>query len=65
MSGRDLAAEFELLRPHAGLLLMSGHPEQPDLLGRSDDDKRRLVKPFTVRTLLSRVRELLDTNRLG
>jgi two-component system cell cycle sensor histidine kinase/response regulator CckA len=64
MSGRDLAAEFERLCPHARVLLMSGHAEELARSGRLDDDTRCLVKPFTVRTLLSRVRELLGTTPL-
>jgi two-component system cell cycle sensor histidine kinase/response regulator CckA len=64
MSGRQLAAEFEGLCPHARVLLMSGHAEQ---LARSEPtgtDRKCLVKPFSVRTLLGRVRELLDRNEL-
>jgi two-component system cell cycle sensor histidine kinase/response regulator CckA len=62
MSGRHLAAEFERLCPHARILLMSGHAEQLCRSDRSIDDNKYLVKPFSVRTLLGRVRGLLDTN---
>ena len=55
MSGRDLAAEFASVCPRARILLMSGHEHQ--LAG-----KKCLAKPFSIRSLLSRVREALDTN---
>jgi two-component system cell cycle sensor histidine kinase/response regulator CckA len=65
MSGRQLAKEFEGLCPHARVLLMSGHAEQ---LARSEltgADRKCLVKPFSARILLGRVRELLDRNELS
>ena len=64
MSGLDLAAEFESLCPRARVLLMSGHAEQ--FAGRelSRYSKRCLAKPFSIRALLKRVREVLDTNPL-
>jgi two-component system cell cycle sensor histidine kinase/response regulator CckA len=55
MSGRDLAAEFASVCPRARILLMTGHEHQ--LAG-----KEHLAKPFSIRTLLNRVREALDTN---
>ena len=59
MSGRELAAEIENFYPRARVLLMSGYVEE--LAGRalfpnSDDC---LVKPFSVHSLLSRVRKVL------
>jgi len=62
MSGPDLAAEFESLCPHARILLMSGHAEHLARCEMSHDRKQCLVKPFSVRTLLRRVREALDEN---
>jgi len=62
MSGRDLAAEFKSLCPRARILLMSGHAEQLVGSGLSRHGKNCLAKPFSTRTLLSRVREVLSTN---
>jgi DNA-binding response OmpR family regulator len=62
MSGRDLAAEFKSLCPRARILLMSGHAEQLVGSGLSRHGKNCLAKPFSTRTLLSRVREVLATN---
>lgn len=65
MSGGQLAAEFERLCPHARVLLMSGHAERLAQSERTGADRKCLVKPFSVRTLLGRVRELLDRNELA
>jgi two-component system cell cycle sensor histidine kinase/response regulator CckA len=62
MSGRELATEFERLYPGARVLLMSGYAEQLALCGSSPSGKTYLAKPFCVRILLQRVREVLDTN---
>ncbi len=65
MSGRDLAAEFESLCPRARILLMSGQAEQ--LAGDvepSPNARKCLAKPFSIRVLLRKVREVLDTNPL-
>lgn len=61
MSGRELAREFEGLGPRRRVLLMSGHAEQ--LAGeQSRQGEAHLAKPFTMPTLLRRVREILDTD---
>jgi two-component system cell cycle sensor histidine kinase/response regulator CckA len=65
MSGRQLAAEFEGLCPHARILLMSGHAEQLARSERTGADRKCLVKPFSARTLLGRVSELLARNELS
>ena len=62
MSGRDLAAEFTSLCPRARVLLMSGDAELAACEG-SRYGKKYLTKPFSVRVLLSRVREALNTIR--
>ena len=62
MSGRDLAAEFESLCPRARVLLMSGYAGQLAGCQVSPYGKTYLAKPFSVQTLLKRVREVLDTN---
>jgi CheY-like chemotaxis protein len=60
MSGRELAIELTSLYPSARVLLMSGYAEQ--LMGGelSCCGQEYLAKPFSIRTLLSRVREVLD-----
>jgi CheY-like chemotaxis protein len=62
MSGHDLAAEFESLCPRARVLLMSGHEQQPAGRERSRPGRKCLAKPFSIRILLNKVRETLDTN---
>jgi CheY-like chemotaxis protein len=60
MSGLELAAELENFHPRAGVLLMSGYVEQLASLGFSACGEHHLAKPFSVRVLLRRVREVLD-----
>jgi CheY-like chemotaxis protein len=62
MSGRDLAAEFESLCPRARVLLMSGDARQLATCQVSPYAKTYLAKPFSVRILLKKVREVLDAN---
>jgi two-component system, cell cycle sensor histidine kinase and response regulator CckA len=62
ISGQELAAEFEILCPRAGVLLMSGYAGQLAWCQVSPYAKTYLAKPFSVRMLLKRVREILDTN---
>jgi CheY-like chemotaxis protein len=62
MSGRELAFEFERLHPRARVLLMSGYAEQLALCESSPYRKLYMAKPFSIRLLLKRVREVLDTN---
>ena len=64
MSGRHLAAEFENLCPRARVLLMSGHAGQLATCQASAYSKTYLAKPFSARTLLKKVREVLATNPL-
>jgi hypothetical protein len=64
MSGRELAAQFEFFYPQARVLLMTGYPEQLASRPQSDWDRRCMAKPFSLHTLLGRVRELLQTNPL-
>jgi two-component system cell cycle sensor histidine kinase/response regulator CckA len=64
MSGRHLAAAFESLCPHARVLLMSGYAGQLATGQLSPHGKAYLAKPFSVRALLQKVREVLDTNPL-
>jgi len=62
MNGRDLAAEFEILRPQGRVLLMSGYSEQLALSEQCAHDKKYMAKPFSISTLLRTVHEVLDTN---
>jgi two-component system, cell cycle sensor histidine kinase and response regulator CckA len=62
MSGRDLAAEFESLRPRIRVLLMSGYAGQLARCHLSPYSKTYLAKPFSVHVLLRKVREVLDAN---
>lgn len=62
LSGRDLAQQLTSLRPDARVLYTSGYTD--DMIshhGLADDSVRLLTKPFSVRTLLDRVREAIDT----
>jgi CheY-like chemotaxis protein len=61
MSGRELAAELESSYPRARVLLMSGYAEQLAWCEASAGRRKYLAKPFSLGTLLGRVREVLDT----
>jgi CheY-like chemotaxis protein len=63
-SGCELADEFESLCPQARILLMSGHAEQLAWRELSQHGKKCLAKPFSIHTLLDRVRAALDTTPL-
>ena len=60
ISGHYLATEFEHLYPQACVLLMSGHSELAAGFRRPHENMKFLAKPFSVRTLLDTVRELLN-----
>jgi CheY-like chemotaxis protein len=60
MSGCELAAEFQSLRPRIRVLLMSGYTVQLALCHLSPYAKTYLAKPFSVHVLLRKVREVLD-----
>jgi len=65
ISGRELAAQLEGFYPRTRVLLMSGYAEQ---LARSDSSlycEEYLAKPFSVGTLLRRVREVLEKPASG
>ena len=65
MSGRELAAEFKTRCPLGRILLMSGYADQLSLCQSSPDHKAYLGKPFSIGTLLKRVREVLDATSSG
>jgi len=63
MNGRELAQRISEIRPNVRVLYMSGYTE--NVIGRNgtlDAGVRLLQKPFTLRDLKSKVREVLDTN---
>lgn len=62
VSGRELAQTFSLLCPQVRIMLMSGYMEQLRLFRIASYRKEYLAKPFSVSTLLQRVREVLDKN---
>jgi CheY-like chemotaxis protein len=57
MSGLELAAEFEALYSRARVLLMSGYAQQLGDCEASARNRRFLAKPFSIHTLLKKVRE--------
>jgi PAS domain S-box-containing protein len=62
MNGRELAQRMSELRPNTKVLYMSGYTE--NVIGHNgtlDAGIRLLQKPFTLRDLKSRVREVLDS----
>jgi PAS domain S-box-containing protein len=62
MNGRELAQRISEIRPNAKVLYMSGYTE--NVIGRNgtlDAGVRLLQKPFTLRDLKSKVREVLDS----
>ncbi len=60
LSGRQLARELELFYPRIRVLLMSGYAEQLTRCELSLYDEECLAKPFSISTLLRKVREMLD-----
>ncbi len=61
MNGRELAQRICEIRPNVKVLYMSGYTE--NVIGRNgmlDDGVRLLQKPFNLRDLKSKVREVLD-----
>jgi PAS domain S-box-containing protein len=64
MNGRELAQRIAEIRPNTQVLYMSGYTE--NVVGRNgtlDAGVRLLQKPFTLRELKNRVREVLDSTR--
>ncbi len=62
MNGRELAQRISEIRPNTKVLYMSGYTE--NVIGRNgmlDEGVRLLQKPFTLRDLKKKVREVLDS----
>jgi PAS domain S-box-containing protein len=62
MNGRELAQRISEIRPNVKVLYMSGYTE--NVIGRNgtlDAGVRLLQKPFTLRDLKTKVREVLDS----
>jgi PAS domain S-box-containing protein len=65
MNGRELAQRISEIRPNVKILYMSGYTE--NVIGRNgtlDAGVRLLQKPFTLRDLKNKVREVLDSTSL-
>jgi CheY-like chemotaxis protein len=63
MNGRELAQRISVIRPNVKVLYMSGYTE--NVIGRNgmlDEGVRLLQKPFTLRDLKSKVREVLNSS---
>ncbi len=64
MNGREVAEELARLRPEMKVLYMSGYTFDIVVLhGVAEADTALLQKPFTLESLTSKVREVLDANR--
>ncbi|MBL0160463.1 MAG: PAS domain S-box protein [Bryobacterales bacterium] len=61
MTGRELAERWRLVRPEAKVLFMSGFTsDEIQRYGLRGDDLELIWKPFRVKQLAARVREMLD-----
>jgi CheY-like chemotaxis protein len=61
MNGRELAERVTLRRPNLKVLYTSGYADRGMLRGDARGPRRDFVaKPYTRRTFLQKVRELLD-----
>jgi len=66
MNGRELAQRITEIRPNTKVLYMSGYTE--NVIGHNgmlDAGVRLLQKPFTLRDLMSKVREVLDSTPIA
>jgi len=62
-NGRQLAASLRRENPELRALLVSGYADQ---MGFGEPEKEeRLAKPFSMQTLLGKIREMLDVPDLG
>ncbi len=63
--GYELGRELKFLYPEVRVLLMSGYAEQLTSGELPPHRKEYLAKPFSIPTLLKRVREVLDGGRFN
>ncbi|MGB7602425.1 MAG: response regulator [Candidatus Sulfotelmatobacter sp.] len=64
ISGHELAESMFALCPHIRIMLISGYSEQLSPRELSAFQKKYLAKPFSISTLLKRIREALDGETL-
>jgi CheY-like chemotaxis protein len=62
ISGEEFARTLFGLSPHVRIILMSGYTEQLALCNQSLYPREYLPKPFSVSTLLKKIRAVLDGN---
>lgn len=60
INGRELARKILAVSPHTKILLMSGYEEQVIRCEQSLEGSEYLAKPFSIPTLLQRIRGLLN-----
>ncbi len=60
LGGRELAQQLKKLRPRTKILFTSGYPEQDALGENSGLDCVLLQKPYALRTLAGKIRDVLD-----
>jgi len=60
ISGREVANRFLELNPNMKVIFMTGYDDEVDTFYSFPDDATVLRKPFSLTTILSKVRELLD-----
>jgi CheY-like chemotaxis protein len=65
MSGRELSERFLNSSPRTAILLMSGYAEQIVFAEQSAQPMEYLAKPFSIPTLLARIRKMLNDRRMG
>jgi CheY-like chemotaxis protein len=61
VNGYDLAMQFLTLLPETRILLMSGYEEQVIRCEQMRSEIQYIAKPFSIPTLLQRVRQILDS----
>lgn len=60
ISGEQVARQLREQRPGIKVLLMTGYGKQAEALEDTIDNVEILAKPFTLRVLAARIREILD-----
>jgi DNA-binding response OmpR family regulator len=61
MNGRDLATRVRELRPDLGVLFITGYAENAAIAGGFlDPGMRMITKPFSIETLATRIRDMIE-----